>query len=324
LPYVSLGNPWWDKNVIRDICFADKVYCMTGDFNPSTLGNTRMIIFNKNLFREIGIDFPYQSVLDKKWTYDEFFKICVQGERDLNGDGKIDYKDDRFGYIGWFCDQPESFFYGLGGSYTVKDENGLPVLNLNNEKTSNIIDKLVDVFTPGNGGWANNIEWGIDLTMFEEGRSLMANSRFWLLEVFRNMNDDFGILPHPMLDESQDGYRQSVDGVCTMAYVPITNGDLEFTSIILEALAAESYRTVMPEYYNVVLTIKNTRDEESADMVDIIKNSRAYPLQLDTFNIMTIADFAVDKTNNLSSMYEKKEAAGTTELEKIIDAYGYG
>ena len=322
MSYVDLGKPWWDKNVIRDICFTNTVYCMTGDFNPSTLGNTRIIVFNKNLFRDLGIDFPYQSVLEKKWTYDEFFKICVQGEADLNGDGKIDYKEDRFGYIGWFCDQPESFFYGLGGSYTAKDEGGLPVFDLNNEKTSNIIDKLVAIFTAGNGGWANNVGWGIDLAMFEEGRSLMANSRFWLLNEFRNMEDDFGILPHPMLDGSQGEYRQSVDGVCTMAYVPITNADLEFTGIILEALAAESYRKVMPEYYNVVLTIKNTRDEESAEMVDIIKNSRAYPLQLESFNIMTIADFATSKRNTLFSMYEKKEAAAQKELDKIRDAYG--
>lgn len=323
MKHIDLDKPWWDKNVIRDICFAGKVYCMTGDFNPSTLGNTRIIIFNKNLFKNLGIEFPYQKVIDGKWTYDEFFKICAQGEADLNGDGIISYKDDRFGYIGWHCDQPESLFYGLGGSYTVKDENGFPAFNLNNEKTSGIIDRIAELFTPGNGGWTNVVEWGVDLSMFDEGRSLMANSRFWLLNAsFRNMTDDFGILPHPKMNEEQNGYMQSVDGVCTMAYVPITNNDLEFTGIILEALAAESYRTVMPEYYNVVLTVKNTRDEESADMVDLIKNSRAYPVQLETFNIMTIADFAIKHENNLISVYEKKESAGLKELEKIINEYG--
>ncbi|MCL2816467.1 MAG: extracellular solute-binding protein, partial [Oscillospiraceae bacterium] len=237
LPYVDLSKPWWDKNVIRDISFTDTVYCMTGDLNPSTLGNTRIIIFNKNLFQDLGIGFPYQKVLDGKWTYDEFFRICAQGEADLNGDGLINYKDDRFGYVGWHCDQPESMFYGLGGAYTIKDRDGLPVFDLNNEKSSNIIDKMVELFTPGNGGWTNTVGWGVDLDMFSEGRALMANSRFWLLNAaFRGMEDDFGILPHPMLDGSQGGYRQSVDGVCTMAYIPITNNDLEFTSVILEAV----------------------------------------------------------------------------------------
>ena len=50
LPYVDLEKPWWDLNVIRDLCFGNKIYMMAGDYNVSTLGNTRIILFNKNLF----------------------------------------------------------------------------------------------------------------------------------------------------------------------------------------------------------------------------------------------------------------------------------
>jgi hypothetical protein len=56
LEYCDLEKPWWDQNVIRDLAFGDKIYGMTGDFNPSTLGNTRVILFNKNLFTDLNIE----------------------------------------------------------------------------------------------------------------------------------------------------------------------------------------------------------------------------------------------------------------------------
>ena len=75
---------------------------MAGDYNVSTLGNTRIILFNKNLFTDLNIDYPYESVLEGTWVFDDFLEICKLGLADLNGDGKINYKDDRFGFTGWY------------------------------------------------------------------------------------------------------------------------------------------------------------------------------------------------------------------------------
>jgi hypothetical protein len=321
LTYVDLEKPWWDSNVIRDLCFGDKIYCMTGDFNPSTLGNTRIILFNKNLFTDLGIEFPYASVLEGTWVYEDFLKISAQGIYDLNGDGKMKYTDDRYGYTGWYCDTSESIFYGLGGSYTIKGSNNLPEFNLNNEFTFNIVDKLIAVFAEENGGWLNTINWGIDMEIFAESRSLMLNSRFMLLSNFRDMKDDFGIIPHPKLNAEQKSYLESVDAVCTMCYIPITSKDLEYISIILEAMAAESYRTVMPAYYDVVLTTKLTRDNDSEGMIDIIKNSRSYPLQLKTFTFNLFTPFVTGQKNNMASFYKSNEKRGMEELKIIAEAY---
>ena len=321
LPYVDLEKPWWDTNVIRDLCFGNKIYMMAGDYNVSTLGNTRIILFNKNLFTDLNIDYPYESVLEGTWVFDDFLEICKLGLADLNGDGKINYKDDRFGFTGWYCDANESIFFGLGGTYTVKDESNLPAFNLDNEKTFDLVDKVIAVFAADNGGYLNTVDWGIDMEIFAQSRSLMLNSRFILLPNFRDMEDDFGIIPHPKLTEQQQEYLESVDAVCTMTYIPITAQDLEFISIMLEAMAAESYRNVMPAYYDVVLTTKLTRDNDSEAMIDIIKNSRSYPLQLTTFNFNMFTPFVTQQKNNMASFYKSNEKRGLDELEKIIDAY---
>lgn len=322
--YVDLDKPWWDRNVIRDLAFGDKIYCMTGDFNPSTLGNTRVILFNKNLFANLNIEYPYASVLDGTWTHDKFKEIIAQGISDLNGDGKILYGDDRFGYVGWQWDLGESIFIGYGAGYVTKDAENMPVLNMNNEYTIEVIDKILELFAEGAGGWMNTVNWGDDITIFRDGRSLMLNSRLYLLNEFRNMPDDFGIVPHPKLTSDQESYYQSADAVCTICYIPVSNSELEFTGVVLEDTAYESWRTVMPAYYEVVLQTKYTRDNESEEMIDIIKNNRYFPLQLSTFSFITIADFIRSHKNTLASTYAAGEKKALKELESIIACYGNG
>ena len=78
---------------------------------------------------------------------------------------------------------------------------------------------MITVFAADNGGYLNTVDWGIDMEIFAQSRSLMLNSRFILLPNFRDMEDDFGIIPHPKLTEQQQEYLESVDAVCTMTYI---------------------------------------------------------------------------------------------------------
>ena len=53
----------------------------------------------------------------------------------------------------------------------------------------------------------------------------------------------------------------------------MTNQTPDDTALILEALSYESQDTLTPAYYDICLTGKSTRDEESKDMLDIIFDS---------------------------------------------------
>ena len=65
-----------------------------------------------------------------------------------------------------------------------------------------------------------------------------------------------------------------VDGSHDILAVPITATNLERTGIITEALSAESYKRVIPAYYETALKTKYARDDESVQMLDMIANSR--------------------------------------------------
>ena len=59
------------------------------------------------------------------------------------------------------------------------------------------------------------------------------------------------------------------DGAHGTMMVPITISDPERTSIIIEALNAETYKQVVPAYYDTALKNRYSRDAESAEMQSI-------------------------------------------------------
>jgi len=318
LPYVDLAKPWWDKNAIADLCFGDKIYFATGDISFSTLGMTGLLLFNKNLMKNMNLTYPYELVKSGKWTYDAFTKYIKDACQDLNGDGKMGYLDDMFGLVGWQWEIGPNFYASMGGSFLSKDAANMPVVNINTEQSYNIFKRVVELFTVYEA-FQNTREWLDDMMAFHGGRALFIDTRPYYMDYFRSMPDDFGIVPHPKYDESQTRHRQLVSSVGTYVAVPITNSDPELASVVLEALAAECYRRVTPAYYDVVLQIKLARDYESEEMIDIIARNRVYNVQLETFSTGNVFIEMIKKNNvDLASLYEKNEGKLKKELDKLI------
>ena len=107
------------------------------------------------------------------------------------------------------------------------------------------------------------------------------------------MENDFGIIPYPKLDENQERYYSRVS-YYNAPIVPITNNTPEKTGAVLEYFNYVSHDTVIPAYCDVVLYGKVTRDEDSRDMLDIIFNSRVVDIG-DTTMCSTIRDGVFEK-----------------------------
>ena len=141
----------------------------------------------------------------------------------------------------------------------------------------------------------------------------------------RDMNDDYGFLPVPKYDETCEKYYTMVGAGNHMPCIPKTTSDPERTSIILEALAAEGYRTVIPAYYEVALQRKYTRDTESADMLDIIKDGRVFDIGyyfLGGSLCVVGYDMAVAGKDNFASICASKVTGVGKQIEKIMKTYG--
>lgn len=146
LPNVDFSKPYWYSNCLRDINYGDKVYAMTGMYNLEILRASHILAFNKRLVGEAGYDYPYQLVLDGKWTYDRFVEMVASATLDLNGDTVIDPNVDQFGYWGWVWESVPSLYMALGGDVITKDKDNMPVISIETERNIAIVDKMNELF----------------------------------------------------------------------------------------------------------------------------------------------------------------------------------
>jgi predicted heme/steroid binding protein len=222
---------------------------------------------------------------------------------------------------------------GAGASVVSKDENDIPYFTMNTERFVNAFGKAMPMQTdynttmyvtkfnskfPGVSVWSDCMD-----KTFADGRSLFNFAGLNRVTLFRSMETDFGILPVPKYDKEQEKYYNVVSQWCSNSIaIPITVTDIERTGIIIEALSAESMYTLTPAYYDIALTTKSARDEESVAMLDLIFNNRVYDLA-NTYDwggaLSLITSMTDSAKTDLASGLESKTPAFEKALAKFLD-----
>ena len=305
LPYVDLTKPWWDQKAVKDLSLLGNLYFATGDITVIDNDATWVLMFNKEMHKDHGLDNIYDLVRENKWNYDTF------------GFATSDYSS--YGLL-----------YASGELFTTRDADEKPVLVSDHERMSRVAeyaakimaDKERTVITGKQGiADSDNLRF-----VFEEGRALFFGEVMQCITRMRDSETAFGLVPWPKFDETQQDY-------CTLIHttagkgivVPATQTNLEMAGAITEAMAAKSMYTLTPAYYDVALTYKYMRDNESAEMLDIILESRCFDLGLiyawgglssGIHSIITNG-----KAENFASTWEKSSTKFDTALEKTMTAY---
>lgn len=332
LPFIDLDKPWWDQTAKENLRINNKLFMMIGDISYKNLGATNAMLFNKNLFDSIGLEYPYQLVNDGKWTFDKFVEYAQRGTADINGDGKIVLADDQLGYVTDEWIGPIQVLYSGNQRIVQKDDNDIPYLSLNTDTTVEIFNAFF-AFIDGDAGHCNPWE-GLDSSIasatgiygrFINNQALFLDTNIRGTIFLRDMDANFGIVPWPKFNETTDKYYANVDAGCNLIIVPITAGDAERTSVILEALCAEGYASVVPAYFEVALSTKYSRDEESPQMLEIVKAGRVYDLGYydNTLGVLNSVGQNMFSTKNrdFASLYAKNEKSANKMLQKLVDAY---
>ncbi|MCL1859530.1 MAG: hypothetical protein FWF92_09915 [Oscillospiraceae bacterium] len=318
IPNIDLTKEWWSKYAIRDLTINGKFYFPAGDISARYPGSQVMMFFNKQVFADLGIDYPYQLVTDGKWTLDAFQNMIKGQTRDVNGDGKFD-RSDAYGFIG--NGSGYNLFRSCGEG-VVKVTDGNPSLNLNTEKSIAIMDSLTSFM--GNidymyyeSGFASYDE----VPMFKENRVMFILQTGTNASLYRDMESDFGIVPLPKFNEAQDDHYSFCQAWgSTAVCVPQTNENIERTGMIIESLAAVGKYTSTPAAYDVTLKRKYMRDDESENMLDIIVAGSCYDLAMmyDWGGIFSSFYSSMDKGESFIAKYESVEPKALAAMEKTI------
>ncbi len=276
LTAINTEKPYWNSQLYDNLSIGNAHYFAVGDFNISAFDFTHVLLFNKKMIDDLNLGDIYSTVLDGKWTFDRFGEMSRAAVSDVNGDSVMD-ENDQYGYTS-LGKQVLPGFWIAGGALSMKKDDGQLVYTApTDQKFIDVCQKVFEIT------WNDNIWHRVPITvdreeemqMFCDGKALFTDSSCFQISLTRDAATDFGIIPYPKYDETQDKYYSRIEG-CELFGVPLTNADPEMTSVILEAMACESRKIVIPAYYEVALKVKFTRDEESSKMLDIAFENRVF------------------------------------------------
>ena len=327
LPYLDVTQPWYVHEVNAQKTIGGKMLLAYSDECLNMLEQTICVMFNKKLVADLGLENMYTLVKENAWTVDKFFEMAKKAAADLDGDGQMT-DTDRYGIVSTFDCFYSTVWIGSGIKVIEKDENDLLVYNRSPEKLYGLLDKLYQNIHGGDKiffeahidkapSFKNADIYDIPVMQFANDQGLFNVHCLSVVEALRGMETDFGILPSPKYDKTQAKYYSNVlDGwpLC----VPVTNQDLERTSVIMEALAVESRNLVLPAYLEKALRTKYSRDDESLEMLDIIEQSRTSDFGLNMIvRAPLVNDGIAKKKNDFASAIEKNMG----KIDKWLSGY---
>ncbi len=326
MPYNDLSQPWWIGGVNEKFRVGDAIYAATGDMCVSTLKLTYGVFYNRTRGADYDLNESiYDTIRDGKWTIDKFIEITRDIYTDVNGDGTRD-GGDFYGFTAEKATNLDVYTFAFDIPMVQTDADGMPQLVINTPKTIEAVEKVNRLYWDGVGSYIPD-DYMEPIHMFRNGNALFTTTYLSnAFSTFRDMTDDYSILPYPKWDEAQEKYMTGAMDNYSVLGIPVTVSDVEMASLITESLNIESYKTLFPTYYEQALQSKYARDAESIEMIDILMAGRNFDFcTLFSSTIsgipFMVRELVANKSTAFASKYTSAEKGALKAIEKIVQAY---
>ena len=319
---LALTENWWDQGCRSSLTVNGKLFLMTGDVLPSSMLISACFAFNKRLMKELNKTEPYSLVREGKWTLDEFNAMTKDVTADVDGDGVIDYKKDRYGLSSWMMDAPFTMFYGAGGMFGSVTEDGTLEMSFEDEDVINRYEKIYRALIEQNAYFVTDLsQYETSYEMFAAGHALFYDTSLDKVRNFlADMSDDYGIVPVPKYDTNQKEYLSFVNGATGFVMMVSTEKDPAYVGAILEAMARYNYENVSTKMFEIVTKLQSVRDQDSSEMVEYIICNRvfdsAYFFDLAVSNVV-LEQLKTGKPE-ISAQLTSAKKTSKTELRRIL------
>ncbi len=329
VPFIDMSQPWWSDRVSEALTVNGKLFLLTGDYSLSLWDNMFGFLFNKQVALDHDIEDLYDLVRTGKWTMDKMTELASKVAYDSDGNGSYD-ANDTYGLLTNWSTSIDTFQIACEMDIISHTDDGGLEITMMSEKAVDIVNRVVSLFHDAHVmySFSGDNDFSVYNNMFSNGQALFYANIFENINKLRDMDTDFGILPYPKLNEAQADYASTSRDNFDLFVLPIDVKDQEFSGIVTEALCAESYRSVIPAYYDVVLKSKSARDEESAEMIDLIRDTLTFDMgYLFSSSLGGLGHIFVgmvrDGNTDLASKFAAVEKAAQTNLDAILESYGY-
>jgi ABC-type glycerol-3-phosphate transport system substrate-binding protein len=283
IPTMNLDRDWYNQTMLGEAAIGNgrQIYYVGCDINIMTVQSVVFIYFNQDMMADLGIELPYNAVREGRWTYDMFFDYMRAGAN-LNGAASFDWDPGGPAVYGFSAHGygAVSLFEGSGERFVTAGSDGTPQLAVGGERFLNVLSRIEDMLVNSPDGYyafAQDGSTGFHYeSLFQNSRAFMITGELKAADVFRGMDTTFGIAPIPKFDIYQQGYYCPLTFATPVLVIPSTNRNPDFTGAVLDAMAYLSARDVTPVLFDVSVSQKMLRNEDSIEMLQIIKNSGSF------------------------------------------------
>ena len=323
LPYVDFTKPWWNKSIINETELFNTVYFLAGDITISQTSWGVTLFFNKDLFNEFystqNINL-YDEVRNGTWTVDRMYELTSDVWVDTNSDGMLNVGDTYgFQFANAAGDGAADAWVTAMGIDITTMMDGYPELTFYSEHTVEAFEKLRKLHLENAGTLVGN--GNTPTEDFIAGNQLFSRQFLNSGKEFRNMSDDYGVVPLPKFDEAQENYRTIAANIASFVVVLSTATDVDKVGATLELMSAETYKQVTPAFFDTVLKGKYSDSPDDAEMYDKILNSFTYNFGFcySTVSLNGIGSLFRVLSEDLSQKYESNKIMYQTSLDDLVD-----
>lgn len=333
--HIDLTKSYWDQRANEDLSMNGKMYYTTGDISVADNRATYVLFFSKSMIEMYDMDSPYDLVHNNEWTLEKFGEMVKTVGTDNNLDG-IYGKEDTFGLL-TPTDTHLAILSAAGEKICTINDEGKLELTFYNERVVNLYDAYLNIasdhahsynyqynYVTGKTGLTSSNEERI--SMFNNNQALFYSHTMFYMDHLRDLESDFGIIPYPKYEASQENYGNLVSAWHSQFLcIPDvgTQEDLKRTGIILEELAYMGDVVLTPAYYEKTLHGQYVRDEESSEMLDIIFDNLVYDMGV-YYNVGTYKDqltSIVRLGTNITTVYESFRPSAEAKVEAINEKF---
>ncbi len=278
---LSLEQEWWSQSLNKNISFNGAQYIAAGPVSEWYYGAVLALAYNKTMAKTNNMGDFYSIVSSGDWTLEKMNTICTDFNiTDPNNDPS---KANEGTYMISFASGVGSYglFASAGGSFaTIDDDKGI-VISLADKKSVDILEKVIGTFDKSKTYYGN-----VENTSkaFTESRAMFLYNTIGWMEGYLPMSKvDYGIIPCPKYDKSQENYISC--GWPSSSYavaIPktVTGERLEWAGMFLEAYCYLGYDMIKPVKYDSVVKYRVARDEQSSELLDLIFKDVYYDINL--------------------------------------------
>ncbi|MBO5218891.1 MAG: hypothetical protein J6C52_05645, partial [Clostridia bacterium] len=327
IDYIDISKPWWSDRLLESSVINDHLYFITGDLCTSATLRIQGIYINQTLLEQYKLENPYELVLDGSWTNDKMLSMTKGVYRDLNANNEKDIND-QFGIIGDHI-QFQGFYTAAGLKSVEETDDGRVILSedVTSERAVDLMEKMANFFN-------TQIDAIVtpkydDTTHFREGRGLFYTYPMGPLAkaTYRSLPFNVGFVPMPKYDETEKEYTISSSNSFSLFGIPVDAKDPHMSGAVLECMASEGYRTLIPALFDVCYKVKYNSDESGlqSQVFDLIRENRVFDLGRFFYRVLPYAvvnnfgkNISVNNTAWVSTI-EGVRASLDTKLAEITE-----